>query len=79
MIVLLTGCATNIPAIKTTVQECKDVIITVDTACKWVKPIYISKSEVELIRSGAITPETARQIYSLNEQIVAVCGDTKKV
>lgn len=75
---LLTACATNTPATKSTVEKCKDVIVTVDTSCKWVKPIYVSKKEAEMIRTGEISAETARQIYALNEQIVAICGDPKK-
>lgn len=74
----LTACATNTPATKSTVEKCKDVIVSVDTACKWVKPIYISREESQMVREGKISAETARQIYNLNEQIVAICGDPRK-
>lgn len=54
---LLTSCATNGRGIKEA-TETKTVVI--DTACKWVQPILISKKDV-------LTDGTARQILAHNE------------
>ncbi|WQZ00335.1 o-spanin [Escherichia phage Shy] len=62
---LLTSCATNGRGIES------PKVVTVDTACKWVQPIYVSKDDV-------ITDGTARQILSHNETFVKNCGDPRK-
>ncbi|URA06929.1 putative Rz1 protein [Xanthomonas phage Pfeifenkraut] len=46
--------------------------VVVDTACKWVVPIYISKSQDNL------SPETARQILAHNEAWKRNCGNASK-
>lgn len=58
---LLTACAT--------VGRATDPapVVVVDTACKWVAPIYISKADV-------LTDETARQILAHNETYMTVCA-----
>ena len=65
---LLSGCATTGQEIdKPTVREIiKESVKVVDTACKWVSPIYISKSDT-------LTAGTARQILTHNETWKANC------
>jgi len=45
--------------------------VVIDTACKWVQPIYISKDDV-------LTDGTARQILAHNKAYVVACGDPRK-
>lgn len=74
MALLLASCATNGPA-TSNAQSIADVVqtkpVVVDTACKWVNPIYISKAD--LLSEG-----TAKQILALNRTYVARCGEPKK-
>jgi hypothetical protein len=57
----------------TCVSACKSVgPATIDTACSWVKPIYISKDDV-------LTDDTARQILILDEQWERVCENAFQV
>jgi hypothetical protein len=58
---LLLSCATNGRGID---REPSPVVI--DTACKWVNFIYISKSDV-------LTDGTARQILAHNETLAKNC------
>jgi hypothetical protein len=65
---LLSSCSTDGPAIK----PAPDVqIVTqtkiVDTACDWVKPIYVSKTDV-------LSDETARSILAHNEAGAKNCN-----
>lgn len=62
LVMLLSSCATNGHAIKKLPQT-----FIIDTACRWVKPIYISKDDV-------LTEGTAEQILILNESYIATCG-----
>lgn len=48
-------------------NEIKSDFHVVDSSCKWVKPIYISKSDV-------LTEGTTKQILALNNAYVALCG-----
>lgn len=41
-------------------------LLVTDTACKWVKPIYIAKADV-------LTDGTARQILALNKAWQSAC------
>lgn len=67
---LLSACATTGQEIdKPTVREIiKESVKVVDTACKWVSPIYISKADT-------LTAGTARQILTHNETWKANCDD----
>jgi len=56
---LLVSCATNGNVI--------EKINVVDTACSWVKPIYISKDDV-------LTDGTARQILANNRAYASSCN-----
>lgn len=67
---LVQGCATtkteeNRPPtrVETVIQERK---IVIDTACDWVRPIYIHAIDV-------LTPGTARQVLAHNETWEAKC------
>lgn len=70
---LISGCAANgsgteqAQSIAEAVQT-KPVVI--DTACKWVSGIWISKSDV-------LTPGTTRQILNHNQTVVKNCGPQK--
>lgn len=66
MLALLTGCAMNGRAI----DRIPDPVV-IDTACKWVNVILVSKSD-------EFTPETARQIYSHNVAVKRNCGEPSK-
>jgi len=69
MLILNLSCASNGQETKPDVIETvKLTPIKVDTACDWVKAIWISKSDT-------LTPETARQIYNHNESVKAACHD----
>jgi hypothetical protein len=59
---LLASCATTGPG--------KTEFVTVDSACEWVKPIYIADAD-------KLTPETARQLLSHNRAWKAACADRK--
>lgn len=50
------------------IVETKTTII--DTACDWVKPIFVSGSD-------NLTDGTARQILAHNKTYVANCGDKR--
>ena len=69
----LSGCAMNgrgtkpPQSIAETVQT-KPVVI--DTACDWVKAIWVSKSD-------DMSPGTARQILNHNQAVVKNCGPQK--
>lgn len=58
----LAACATTPPA-----PEIITKTRTVDTACDWAKPIYVSKKDV-------LTDDTAKQIIAHNEAGAARCG-----
>jgi hypothetical protein len=45
-------------------------VTTVDTACQWSKPIYIS-------RADKLTDATAREILAHNKSFIAACGKEK--
>ncbi|AKI28770.1 Rz-like spanin [Stenotrophomonas phage vB_SmaS-DLP_2] len=66
---LLGGCATNGRA--TEPQSIADAVqtkpVVIDTACKWVAPIWISKAD-------GLTAGTARQILNHNEAVERNCG-----
>jgi hypothetical protein len=67
-VTLLSSCSTDGPAIK----PAPDVqIVTqtklVDTACDWVKPIYVSKSDV-------LSDDTAKAILTHNQTGAKNCG-----
>lgn len=51
--------------------------VVIDTACKWVKPIFITIDEIELIENGTISAETARQILAHNETYMLLCNPDK--
>lgn len=57
---LLASCATN------GLGPNNGQLLVADTACKWVKPIYISKGD-------ALTDGTARQILALNKAWQSAC------
>lgn len=63
---LLTSCATGGPATEP-VPEVVTRTRTVDTACQWTKPIYVSKADV-------LSDETAKAILSHNLAGAKVCG-----
>jgi hypothetical protein len=50
---------------------------TVDIACKWVKPITLTKYEIKLIEEGEISPETAKMILAHNRAYKANCSKNK--
>lgn len=65
----ISGQGTKPPqSIAETVQT-KPVVI--DTACKWVSVIWVSKTDV-------LSPGTARQILNHNETVVKNCGEQPK-
>jgi hypothetical protein len=72
VILLLTSCATNGQEIEPIKEIIKEKKIYIDTSCKWVQPIYISKADV-------LTDGTARQILAHNKAFVATCGDPDKL
>ncbi|URA06790.1 Rz1 [Xanthomonas phage Langgrundblatt2] len=63
---LLTSCVTNGRGIDKTPDP-----VVIDTACKWVGFIYISKQDV-------LTDGTARQILAHNEALAKNCGKPSK-
>lgn len=70
-IMAMTGCATTQPekpaAQPTSVEEAiRERTLVIDTACQWVAPIYIRKSDV-------LTIQTARSILNHNETWEANC------
>lgn len=71
MLPLLTNCAANGPATSEVTERIIDRPVIVDTACKWVKPIYVS-------RQDEFTDATARAILAHNKSVVANCGEPKK-
>lgn len=72
MMLLIVSCATSGPA--TSPQLITEIVekpVYIDTACKWVKPILVS-------RNDNVTDETARQILAHNRAFEANCGKPKK-
>jgi predicted small secreted protein len=65
---LLTACATNGRGINEVIES-KPVII--DTGCKWIQPIYVSKKDV-------LTDGTARQILAHDEIWAKNCEQPKQ-
>lgn len=70
-ILAMTGCATTEPTKQveqpTRVEEViRERTLVIDTACQWVAPIYIRKSDV-------LTIQTARAILNHNETWEANC------
>lgn len=61
---LLISCTTTGPE---TDAEPRVVTRTVDTACDWTRPIYVSKTDV-------LTDETAAAILAHNKAGAKVCG-----
>jgi hypothetical protein len=73
IVMSLTSCAASGQETKAnTLESAKSTTVVVDSACDWVQPIWISKSDV-------LTAETARQIYNHNESVNAACKDKLKV
>lgn len=74
MVALLASCGTSGQETKAA-QSIAEVVqtkpVVIDTACKWVNPIYISKADV-------LSDGTAKQILALNRTFVARCGEPKK-
>ena len=71
MLLMLTSCAATGPATKPTVEEVvKEKVTVIDTACRWVKPIYPS-------RIDELTAGTINQILAHNKAVVAACGMPK--
>jgi hypothetical protein len=70
---LLTSCATSGVATKEAevITEVIEKPIVIDTACKWVRPIYVSKAD-------EFTDGTARQVLAHNKAYAANCGTPKK-
>lgn len=72
----LVGCATykyeEQKQSPTRVEEIiKERTVVIDTACDWVRPVYVSKDDV-------FTPGTARQILAHNETWEAQCKKKEK-
>lgn len=71
MLLMLMSCAATGPETKPTVEEAvREKTVVIDTACKWVKPIYPS-------RIDELTPGTIAQILAHNKAVVAACGMPK--
>ena len=62
MALLISGCATNGP--KTNPEP-----VIVDTACDWVKPIYVTSHDVDVM-----DPKTKAAILSHDESWQKICG-----
>jgi hypothetical protein len=73
---LLTACS-NTPESKTVIEQCKERIVTVDTSCESFKLVTMTPAEVQLIRDGKITKETARLILANNETYTKRCTKSK--
>lgn len=69
---LLASCSTNLAATKPVEPSVIQKIVTVDTACQWLTPIYISRADV-------LTDGTARQILAYDKTYVANCGKPSKL
>lgn len=67
----LASCASNGHETSEVIERIIDRPVIVDTACKWVKPIYVS-------RQDEFSDETARAILAHNKSVVANCGMPKK-
>lgn len=71
---LTTSCATGGRETKKAEVEYRTITETktevIDTACNWVKPIMLLRSEVD-----SLSEETKRQILAHNEALLKVCGD----
>ena len=69
-ILAMTGCATQEQKPEAQPSRVEEVIrertLVIDTACQWVAPIYIRKSDV-------LTIQTARSILNHNETWEANC------
>ena len=61
---LLSSCTTTG---RETDPEPRTITRTVDTACDWTKPIYVSKADV-------LTDDTAAAILAHNKAGAKVCG-----
>lgn len=72
---LLTACASKPEEKVRTETRVEEVIkerkVIIDTACDWVRPIYVHKSDV-------LTAGSARQILAHNETWESVCQKEKK-
>ncbi|MFW6851808.1 hypothetical protein [Burkholderia gladioli] len=62
----LAGCRTC-PTNEAAAPQIETRTKVVDTACNWVKPIYLDKSDV-------LSDETARAILAHNQTGAKVCG-----
>lgn len=66
------------PAPPTPVQQCKAVIQKpVDSACDWYKTVTLTPAEIQLIRDGTITKETAGLILANNQKYDLTCKPKK--
>lgn len=70
MTLLVTSCAQTGTATKLK-QAIDQQPIVIDTACDWVKPIYISNADV-------LSDGTARQILALNQTWQKNCNKVKR-
>lgn len=59
MVTLMSGCAKS------------GDVLTVDTACNWVKPIYLTDADIM-----TLDPQTKRAILIHNESWFKVCDTT---
>lgn len=62
---LMTGCATS-------GQKTDPQVVTVDTACDWVKPIYLTRHDVDVMAE-----KTKVAILTHDESWQKICGDVK--
>lgn len=71
----LLGCAHKQPEPSEQIVRVEEVIkerkIIIDTACDWVRPIYVHSTDT-------LTPGTARQILAHNETWESICQKTTK-
>ena len=47
-------------------------VVTVDTACDWVNPIYLTRHDVQVM-----DPKTKKAILEHDETWQKICGDVK--
>lgn len=66
IITLISGCAINGRETESIGDVIQQTPVVIDTACKWVKPVFISKQDV-------LTDGTARQILAHNETYLINC------
>lgn len=71
MLTFLTSCTATTPKTETVRTVIKSNSVVIDTACKWVKFIYVN-------REDNVTAKTARQILAHNRAVKANCGASAK-